>query len=331
MARCTCSSFCKHDDTKNGCTRTRSHWRRGSINNARSSCNSSRYSSAATKKPRPALSSLHDQLIKTNLDMVLLGIFVAYWNTAFASQLFDDSDSNVNIEEEQLSAANVDTKDEDEYEDIYDDENDSGSISPVYAILFPFFTQTIAIFIYYLITRYLKILPYTAIVFLLGTTIGYATNTSDSDAQYDAVSYSTSIWLGINGQVILLVFLPGLIFHDSFTINVHLFFQAFWQLIVFAFPMVLGGTALTALVAGFVLPYNWSPSLCMTFGGEFSCVLRNIMVDFLLICLAHATFGVWTTYISLDKLCAVFFIHRSHFVRNRSHCSSWFIECIGCT
>ena len=110
-----------------------------------------------------------------------------------------------------------------------------------YAILFPFLTQTIAIFIYYIISRYLKVLPYTAIVFLLGTIIGYATD----NQQDNAVAYSTSIWLGINGQVILLVFLPGLIFHDSFTINVHLFFQAFFQLIVFAFPIVLGGASLT--------------------------------------------------------------------------------------
>ncbi|KAL7531439.1 hypothetical protein ACHAXR_004044 [Thalassiosira sp. AJA248-18] len=99
----------------------------------------------------------------------------------------------------------------------------------------------------------------------MGAAIGYFTNNNEN-----AVAYSTSIWLGINGQVILLVFLPGLIFHDSFTINVHLFFQAFWQLIIFAFPMVLGGASLTALVAGYILPYDWSPSLCMTFGAILS-------------------------------------------------------------
>lgn len=34
--------------------------------------------------------------------------------------------------------------------------------------------------------------------------------------------------------------------------------------------MVLGGTALTALVAGNILPYSWSTSLCMTFGAILS-------------------------------------------------------------
>lgn len=38
----------------------------------------------------------------------------------------------------------------------------------------------------------------------------------------------------MNGQAILLLFLPGLIFLDAVTINVHLFFQAFWQLMIFA-------------------------------------------------------------------------------------------------
>lgn len=38
----------------------------------------------------------------------------------------------------------------------------------------------------------------------------------------------------MNGQALLLLFLPGLIFLDAVTINVHLFFQAFWQLMIFA-------------------------------------------------------------------------------------------------
>lgn len=36
--------------------------------------------------------------------------------------------------------------------------------------------------------------------------------------------------------------------------------------VVFAFPMVLAGTSLTALVAYFIFPYGWSFDLCMTFG-----------------------------------------------------------------
>ena len=128
------------------------------------------------------------------------------------------------------------------------------------------FVQIISVVIYYLITRYLHSLPYTAMVFLLGAIIGYFT-TSDST---DAIMESASIWIDINGQVLLLVFLPGLIFLDSYTINVHLFFQAFWQLINFAFLMVLGGAALTAVFAKYVIPSDWSWSLCIVFGAILS-------------------------------------------------------------
>lgn len=88
-----------------------------------------------------------------------------------------------------------------------------------------------------------------------------------SDHSYgNAIVESMKQWLGINGEVIILTFLPGLLFLDSYNINVHLFVQSFWQLVVFAFPMVLGGTYLTALVAYYFFPYGWSFDLCMTFG-----------------------------------------------------------------
>ena len=110
-----------------------------------------------------------------------------------------------------------------------------------------------AIFIYYALSRYLTFIPYTAIVFLVGVGIGY--NAAYYQNQ-NAILVSSLNWITMNGQVILLVFLPGLIFYDAVTINVHLFFQAFWQLIIFAFPMVLAGTGLTATVAKYTLPYG---------------------------------------------------------------------------
>ena len=36
--------------------------------------------------------------------------------------------------------------------------------------------------------------------------------------------------------------------------------------VIFAFPMMLAGTTLTALVAYLIFPYGWSFDLCMTFG-----------------------------------------------------------------
>jgi len=189
---CNCSGHRRHDSCK---TPTKKLSRRRS-----------RVSSSSKSKR-----TLHEQLLNTNIDIVLLGILLALYNGSAASQLFDNEDTAVDSTPLTLSS-------EEENDSYYiDDENNN----PVYAILFPFFTQTLAIIIYYLISRYIKVLPYTALVFLLGTIIGYVTNNN----QENDLAKSVNIWLGINGQVILLVFLPGLIFNDSFTINVHLFFQ----------------------------------------------------------------------------------------------------------
>ena len=115
------------------------------------------------------------------------------------------------------------------------------------------FCQLMAIFIYYGVSRYLSFMPYTAIVFLMGVGIGYE---CDWTGTQNAVLVAAQNWLAMNGQVVLLLFLPGLIFLEAVTINVHLFFQAFWQLMILAFPMVLFGTGLTGLVAKLMLPYG---------------------------------------------------------------------------
>ncbi|KAL3801649.1 hypothetical protein HJC23_013154 [Cyclotella cryptica] len=203
-------------------------------------------------KPK-CTTSLRDAFLSTNFDIFVIVLFMAFYNHGSK-----EVDAAENFSEEEPGGNGTGHSN-----------STSGSVfsSPTdelapYAILFPWFVQIIAVFIYYVISRYLQSLPYTALVFILGFIIGYFT-TGYGD---NAISDSASLWLTINGQVILLVFLPGLIFLDSYTMNVHLFFQCFWQLINFAFPMVLGGTALTAVFAKYVLPYDWSWNLCMTFG-----------------------------------------------------------------
>jgi NhaP-type Na+/H+ or K+/H+ antiporter len=65
-------------------------------------------------------------------------------------------------------------------------------------------------------------------------------------------------------------------------LNVHLFIVGFWQVINLAFPMVLAGTCLTALIAFYIFPYNWSWNLAMTFGSILSAtdpVAVNVMLN----------------------------------------------------
>jgi NhaP-type Na+/H+ or K+/H+ antiporter len=128
------------------------------------------------------------------------------------------------------------------------------------------FVEIIGVFAYYFLSRYLHALPYTAVMFIVGFFIGFAVQRTE----VNGITISAANWINIEGEVILLVFLPGLLYLDSYNIDIHLFLQSFWQLIAFAFPMVLGGTALTACVAYYLFPYGWSLDLSMTFGAILS-------------------------------------------------------------
>jgi NhaP-type Na+/H+ or K+/H+ antiporter len=136
-------------------------------------------------------------------------------------------------------------------------------VEPAFAVLFPWFIQAVGICVFFIQTRTFHALPYTALLFLIGTVMGIGAAES---GLADQLTESILLWTDINSEVLLVVFLPGLLFRDAFHVNFYLFTEAMDQLLIMAFLMVLAGTALTALVAYYVLPYNWSFNLAMTFG-----------------------------------------------------------------
>jgi NhaP-type Na+/H+ or K+/H+ antiporter len=139
---------------------------------------------------------------------------------------------------------------------------------PAVAVLFPSFSLTIGIVAFWMLSRFAPQLPYTAVMFLIGTFMGIGAASLDSaNLLHQSL---VEFWINIDSEVLLLTFLPGLIFKDASSLDVHLFRVAFWQCFNFAFPMVLAGTALTALVAYYVFPYDWSFNLSMTFGSILS-------------------------------------------------------------
>jgi NhaP-type Na+/H+ or K+/H+ antiporter len=142
-------------------------------------------------------------------------------------------------------------------------EEHTEDIPPAHAVLFPAFTLTIGVVAFYLLARYAHALPYTAVMFFVGALMGIGAELWDVD---DHLNESLRLWLPIDSEVLLLIFLPGLIFKDSMGQNVHLFRIALPQLLIFAFPMVLAGAVLTALIAYYIFPYGWSFNLAMTFG-----------------------------------------------------------------
>jgi NhaP-type Na+/H+ or K+/H+ antiporter len=129
--------------------------------------------------------------------------------------------------------------------------DDEEQIEPRTAILFPWLVELIGILALIFLTRYVPQFPYTAAMFLLGTFMGMANSKLDNDS---LLHQSIDQWLSINSELLLGVFLPGLIFKDALGLDFHLFTKGLSQIMVLAFPMVLAGTALTALVAYLIWP-----------------------------------------------------------------------------
>ena len=188
-------------------------------------------------------------LIRTNLDIFLIGIVLACYHAHYALVYAESTDGHG-------GSNSTSTGDHSEEEILSEEKRE------VYAVLFPWFAEIVGVFVYYVLSRYAHAIPYTAIMFIIGAFIGF----SVQRVNVNAITFSAETWINIEGEVILLVFLPGLLYLDSYNIDVHLFITSFTQLLTFAFPMVLAGTSLTALVACYVLDYGWSFDLCMTFG-----------------------------------------------------------------
>lgn len=81
---------------------------------------------------------------------------------------------------------------------------------------------------------------------------------------------SVEKWESINPHLLFYCFLPPLIFSEAMKLNVRLAQKCFTQVFLLACPGVLLGTGLVAAVAKYLLPYNWSWAVSLTFGAVLS-------------------------------------------------------------
>ena len=200
---------------------------------------------------------LRDYCLRTNIDLILIGIIVA----GYSYHVVDAAET-----ENKNATETTATQEEEE-----------GQAET--AVFFPWFAQLLGIIVYYVLSRYARAIPFTAMMFLIGLAFGLGVELSPNERE-NVASGSADTWMQIPGDLILLIFLPGLLYVDAYHIDVHLFVKSFSQLFVFAFPMVLAGTSLTALVAYYVFPYQWPFDLCMTFGAILSAtdpVVRSLL------------------------------------------------------
>jgi di/tricarboxylate transporter len=63
-----------------------------------------------------------------------------------------------------------------------------------YAVLFPPFTLAIGVVVFYVLSRYIKALPYTAVMFLIGILMGITSTLSDRTT---ALSHTLDSWISI--------------------------------------------------------------------------------------------------------------------------------------
>lgn len=123
-----------------------------------------------------------------------------------------------------VQAANETTK-----EDAHHSAEAEHHIHADRAVLFPWFANILGIVSFFLLARYLHAFPYTASMFCLGVFMGAGASRLGGTSQ---LHESFELWNNIDGNVLLLVFLPGLLFKDAFCSNVHLMSLAFSQCLV---------------------------------------------------------------------------------------------------
>ena len=224
----------------------------------------------ASSNKQPVDRRVRDYCLRTNLDLILLGVIVAGYSYHADAAATDEGSASENHEtsslEHQVERAE-------------------------HAVFFPWFSQVIGIVVYYVLSRYARAIPFTAVMFLIGLCMGIAVEfqtTTKKQEHMNVLSDSALTWMQISGELLLLIFLPGLLWGDAYGIDVHLFFKSLSQLLVLAFPLVLAGTALTACVAYYIFPYGWNFDLCMTFGAVLSATdpvaVAVLMVRSYLLC-----------------------------------------------
>jgi len=114
--------------------------------------------------------------------------------------------------------------------------------------------------------------PYTVAMFMAGVVFAcwHYTRSTDSKFSWHSWFRSVEMWEAINPHMLFYTFLPPLIFSEAMKLDVQLAKKCFWQIFLTACPGVVLGTALVGTASYYVLPYDWSWSVCFTFGSVLS-------------------------------------------------------------
>ncbi|WOH15660.1 hypothetical protein DCAR_0935203 [Daucus carota subsp. sativus] len=110
--------------------------------------------------------------------------------------------------------------------------------------------------------------PYTVALLILGIALGsieYGTH-----HHLGKIGDGIRLWANIDPDLLLAVFLPGLLFESSFSMEVHQIKRCMAQMLLLAGPGVLISTFILGSAIKIIFPYNWSWTTSLLLGGLLS-------------------------------------------------------------
>lgn len=113
-------------------------------------------------------------------------------------------------------------------------------------------------------------LPYSVVLLIAGLSIGFLGRSQLSLQSFPEFALALDIIASIDPHLILLLFLPTLIFESAFAMETHLFKRMFSQIAILAVPGLILTTCLTALFAYLFFPWQWSWTICFLFAALIS-------------------------------------------------------------
>ena len=116
----------------------------------------------------------------------------------------------------------------------------------------------------------LLISPYSVVLLLAGLGFGLYGRSDHMAENLPELSLALDDLSLIDPHLILLLFLPTLIFESAFAMETHLFKRMFSQIAILAVPGLILTTALTAILAKYFFPWDWSWTVCFLFGALIS-------------------------------------------------------------
>ena len=112
--------------------------------------------------------------------------------------------------------------------------------------------------------------PYSVVLLLFGLGLGLYSRSFHITENVPALQDALTQLATIDPHLILLLFLPTLIFESAFAMETHLFKRMFSQIAILAIPGLILTTCLTAALAYYFFPWQWSWTVCFLFGALIS-------------------------------------------------------------